>query len=180
MSDGVILCLDLATRMGWACGVPGGTPRSGSVRLAPPGSDHGMIAAGFIKWLHDFNALEHPRAVFFEAPLNPFVMGGRSNFETVQVLLGLPFALRGVCSLLAIPRVEAAAISDIRKHFLGKQRLSGADAKRAVMAMCRNEGWEPADDNAADALALFSYASAQLKPKTALRVTPLFSQEGRT
>ena len=51
-------------------------------------------------------------------------------------------------------------------------------AKRAVLATCGMLGWEAADNNCADALALWSYTAALINPVTALQTTPLFGPKG--
>jgi hypothetical protein len=44
------------------------------------------------------------------------------------------------------------------------------------MNQCRRLGWDFRDDNAADALAIWSYACALIDPQTALKTVPLFNR----
>ncbi len=61
---------------------------------------------------------------------------------------------------------------DIRRHFIGScrapkeipQKERRAWIKDSTVTMCRKRGFRPADDNDADALALFSYAMSRRLP----------------
>jgi hypothetical protein len=63
-----ILALDLASRTGWAVGVPSDEkPRSGSLRFAREGASMGAVFAGCRQWLNDFLATENDiKLVVFE------------------------------------------------------------------------------------------------------------------
>ena len=50
------------------------------------------------------------------------------------------------------------------------------EAKRATVERCRKLGWQCDDDNQGDALALWSFACAQIDPTQALMVSPLFNR----
>lgn len=170
----VVLFIDIATRFGWAVGAPGETPTAGSKRAAPAGASPGEVFKGFGSWLNDFCKTTMPSAVFYEGFLDPRELGGQTNQQTMFMLIGLAAWCEGVCASRGIYNVQRANQSTIRRHFLGK----GYDAKNpkpAVMRQCDILGWPYADDNAADALAGWSYATAQLAPQTAHAVTPLFA-----
>lgn len=169
-----ILCLDMATTTGFAHGAPGAErPFTGSIRFAPPGASHGEISAAMIRWLSDLLKVVEPASVWIEAPQSANRMAGRTTASTLRLLAGLPFAAEGVCHLFGVYSIWEAEASDVRRHFL-QANPARDSAKRMTVAKCRALGWEVADDNAADAAALWSYASAKILPKTALRATPLF------
>ena len=168
-----ILALDLARRMGWAYGTPGTLPRHGSVTLGPPGSDIDTIGAAFVRWLTDFKKLSPVDVLYVEAPVSASHMAGKTNATTLLNLYGL-YALSVVIGAMAgIGKRRVVQVQQVRKHFLGTARP--ADKKRAVIARCRMLGWQPQDDNAADALALWDFACAVEAPNAAIATAPLFS-----
>jgi hypothetical protein len=173
MPIGDVLFLDLATQTGWAEGVPAGQPRYGSIRLAPQGATTSEIFGGLIRFLGQRLQAFPPSLVVFEAPMTPANMGGHTNIRTIRVLIGLVAVAEGVCNRMGVP-VKEVTVGDVRQHFIGTRRLKSAEAKRAVIKQCRMLGYDPSDDNAADALAGWHYATAILDPRTAHRSTPLF------
>lgn len=172
-SGETILALDIATTTGWAFGRPGDIPRSGSVRLAPPGSSNGAIGRGMLRFLTDFISVEKPDQIYYEVPLDPRHMGAKTTFKTARILLGLPFLVETIAEARGIFRLREAGVQDVRKYFVGTPRPK--DKKAAVQTQCRVLGWKPVDDNAADALALWAFACAIEAPRAAIATAPLFS-----
>lgn len=173
VATGGILALDIASRTGWAFGRPGELPRAGSVRLAPPGSDIGLVGMGLIRWMRDFTQLEKVDALYIEAPVNPAFMRGKTSWETALMLISLFGIACATAEGLGIFRRRRANVQDVRRHFVGESRPK--DKKQAVIARCRQLGWKASDDNAADALALWSFACAIEAPRTEIATTPLFA-----
>lgn len=169
----MIVALDLATTMGFAMGEPGGRPTSGTVRLCPTGGDDGEAGLGLMRWMQDVIAAAAPSSFIVEAPLVPQHGQGRTNISTVRRLIGLVFLAEAVAKAKGIT-IREATVSDVRTHFLGKGRIPKGEGKRLVMRQCDVLGWTYRDNNAADALALWSFGCAVVAPKTALAVTPLF------
>lgn len=172
---GEILALDLASTVGWARGAPGGKVVSGSVRLAPAGASTAEKSAAMIRWLTPQLKIR-PRLLVIEAPMAPSQMAGKTNAKTARVLLGLPFVVEGVAYLSGVHSIREANVQDVRKHFIGRRTVPNGQAKSVVIAECRRRGYEPADDNEADALALWSYAAAIIAPETGVASTPLFGE----
>jgi hypothetical protein len=170
-----ILALDLASRTGWACGFPDDArPCAGSVRFARPGVSLGAIYAGCRQWLADFVVADpNVRLIVFEAPMAPQHMAGFTTAHVIRILIGLC----AVVEEFAYARgydVREAKVSDVREHFLGRNRLKRKEAKSSTIEACHRLGWSPADDNAADALALWHYQASIFDPKLALQTSPLF------
>lgn len=163
-----ILCLDLATTTGWASGRPfepranGFLPASGSIRFGKSGADDGEVIGKLMQWLKDQTTSTDFGMIVFEAPVGPG-MAGRTNFKTLARLVGMCKAVEAVCYLRKVPVYQASAAS-IRKEVLGTGRPE--NPKAAVMAEMRARGFDPADDNEADALALYFYASVLLSDHT--------------
>ncbi|HEY2757507.1 MAG TPA: hypothetical protein VGJ01_17395 [Pseudolabrys sp.] len=172
---GHVLALDLATKTGWAYGSPGAVPKSGSLRFAREGATMAAHLVGCRKWLVDFIAVNETRLVVFEAPLTPDLMRGRTNISTIRLLIGLA-AIVEECLYGRGIDVREARVSDVRAHFLGSNRFKRDEAKRATKELCARIGWPAVDDNAADALALWSYQVSFIAPDLALRVSPLWGR----
>ena len=160
--DQTILALDLATRFGWAEGTLEGPPRYGSERFAPAGADRAaVLGKAIVHFQRRFMAFK-PAVVVFEAPLPPSFMRGHTNFSTSRTLLGLPAIIEGLCSINGIYRVREAKVSDIRRFFIGGNPR-GEEGKKQTIEKLVGMGYAPQDDNAADALALWHYACANVK-----------------
>jgi crossover junction endodeoxyribonuclease RuvC len=170
-----ILALDLASRTGWAVGHVGDErPRSGSVRFAREGAGLGAIYAGCRQWLVDFVAADPDiRLIVFEAPMAPQHMAGFTTAHIIRVLIGLCAVVEEFGHAGGYD-VREAKVSEVREHFLGSGRHKRKEAKSLTIAACNRLGWVPADDNAADALALWHYQASVLDPKLALQCSPLF------
>lgn len=172
-----VLALDLASTTGWAVGEPGMMTAHGSVRFASKGASHEAIFAHAFEWMDEKIAIYDPGLVVWEAPLATSLKSGFTTSDTTTVLFGLP-AVIGLCAYRrGIYDIRKAETRSVRLHFIG-QNPKRAQAKRLVIQQCRSHGWDPIDDNEADALAVWSYMCALLQPELAYRVTPLFKARG--
>jgi hypothetical protein len=111
-------------------------------------------------------AVARPGLVVYEAPLPhvaPRMMS--SSVNTVSLQFGLAKVVEMIAYEQSV-RCEEASCRDARQKVLGHQPKDG---KAGVIAWCINQGWSPADDNAADALLLLRYrqmlASRPSEPK---------------
>jgi len=169
----MILALDLATVTGWAFGAPGEQPQSGVIRFGRGNATHGQIAAEAIAWFIEFLGEMKPTQIVFEQPLPPNFTGGHTTLNTALVTMGLPFLMQGIAYKLGMFNVAAVRVSDIRNFFIG-ENMKSEEAKRLTFERCQRLGFEPKDDNASDALALWCYQCARIKPELAHKLTPLF------
>lgn len=149
-----ILFLDLATTTGWCEGAPGSRPASGSRRLGRTGASDAEVFGLTLGWLGDMLTSRRYAKVIFEAPVGPG-MAGRTNFKTMRRLNGLCAIVEAVCHQTGHPVFQASAMS-IRKVVLGTGKPE--NPKQAVIAEMRRRGFDPADDNEADAIAGWIYA----------------------
>lgn len=143
-----VLALDLARRVGWACGADYETPVSG-VWVLPPHGDLGARCSALAASLEDAIAVMSPDLVILEAPLPP-------QAQTAMNSARLQFGLAAVAEMISVERgvpCEEAPAWEVRKLVLGKARVE----KEAVVAWCRAQGWRPADHNEADSLVLLRY-----------------------
>jgi crossover junction endodeoxyribonuclease RuvC len=160
-----VLALDLAHRAGWALGFPEDThPESGSVRFAKEGSSLAAVLSGCRLYLRDFLSV-HPEVglVVFESPNVGLHMRGRTNAKSIRMLIGLASVTEELLYTLGGYDVREAQVKDIRTHFLGNNKAKRAEAKELTIAKCRMLGWQPVDDNAADALAAWDYQTSLLR-----------------
>ena len=171
----MIMALDLASTSGWAVGIPGGTPISGSVRFASAGASHEAIFAKAAQWMNGVLVAHAPSLVVWEAPLATSFRRGTNNSVVVSMLFGLPAVIGAVAYLRGIYDIRKASTRDVRMHFIG-QNPKGHIGKKLVMRQCRAMGWSPIDDNESDALALWHYMCALIEPKLAIAPTPLFGR----
>jgi crossover junction endodeoxyribonuclease RuvC len=172
----IILALDLATTMGWARGAPGQEPVYGSLRLGSKGACHAAILWSFGEWLIGETKLDSkPDVIAYEAPILPHY--GSTNDDTLKLLN----KLAGVADFVAYGRgyydrrLQAIPVATWRGYFIGRHRYKTKEAKALTVRKCKLLRWNPQDDNAADALGLWSYVCGQLDPRASLKVTPLFS-----
>lgn len=186
MSTAPDLFLDLATSCGWAEGRPGERLRSGSFKLGAPGSTEDERYAALFRWLWDRFAVGKPRRVVYEAPMMPARMVGSTTMTTTQFLLGLPAVVRTVCALRGVWKVERANVQDVRHYLLsgrqfvfrgktinGRRNLDRAAAKHCIGERMRALGYEPANDDEADALAGLLFVHAKLAPAAGSALSPL-------
>ncbi|MGD9884601.1 MAG: hypothetical protein AB7E70_21660 [Hyphomicrobiaceae bacterium] len=183
MTSGGILALDLATTVGWASAAPGyravlpisarhgvqewaanlALMRSGSHRIAPPGAGLPEFFHAFDLWLADMITVHQPDLLIFEAPI---IAGGKTSVETARKLMGLAVLTELTGYRRSIPKVREENVITVKKHWTGHGRAD----KRMMIDAARQRGFEPADDNAADALALADYAAAMIERKQRARV----------
>lgn len=172
MSDGSIIFLDLARQTGWCEGAPGEAPQSGSYRCAPADASPAAVYAGLIDFLGRRLTAFRYRIVAFEAPMDPRHM--KTNVNTARLLLGVAAITEGVAYSTGHHRLFECSVHDVRKHLLG-QRPEAGKAKRAVIGRLKALGFNPSDDNEADAIAGWLYACAVIDPQRAKQTLPLLS-----
>lgn len=171
--SGSILFLDLARQTGWCEGAPGEAPQSGSHRLAPADASPAAVYAGLIDFLGQRLTTFRYRVVAFEAPLDVRHMQ-KTNINTARMLLGIAAIAEGVAYSTGHHRLFEAAVHDVRRHLLGF-RPKGGEAKRAVIDRLKMLGFNPVDDNEADAIAGWLYACAIIDPQKAKMTLPLLA-----
>lgn len=168
-ATGIILALDLASRTGWASGVPGTLPDSGCVILKKPDEPRAVACGNLIHWLQARLTERRPALVVCEAPFSLQAFASHQNAElTVRMTLSLHGIVEGMCMRHGIRHQEFHPAT-IRKHFVGKGRMgSRTESKIAVIQRCHLLGYMPKecrDDNRADALATWEFAAATTPSK---------------
>lgn len=151
---GCVLTLDLAKRVGWCAGAPGGRPAYGTVVLGGP--SHGAVYAALVDWLEDAIRLHRPVEIVAESPL---VRGQHQGIDAGRLALGM-FAHVELLAHDHSIRLLEEHVSRTRKAVIGRGNFAKGTAKQEVIGWCRAQGYTPPDDNAADALVLWRYVEA--------------------
>ena len=172
---GTVLALDLATVTGWAHGKPGSKPTFGSIRFGKPGGDRSAAYRNFRRWLDEkWNVRDHqPDLIVYESSAVPSIMAGKTNIDTIKLLIGLAEHLEEYAYNNF--ELREASVSQVRAHFIGSN-MKAAIAKPLTRERCQTLGWDVEDFDQADACALWDYQCCHLRPDLAARSTPLFSR----
>jgi hypothetical protein len=143
-----ILALDLGTTTGWASLI-GGIVQSGTVSFRPSRYDGGgMRYLRFQRWLetltHETGGLG---TVFFEE------VRRHAGTDAAHLYGGFLATLSSWCERKQVA-YQGVPVGTIKRFATGK----GNAGKDAVLTAIRMRGYQPADDNEADAIALLLWA----------------------
>jgi len=168
-----ILALDAATNTGVAIGSAGDVPIFQTLRFAgsDPDAEHEQSFAAALRWIAQLLQVNRPDFIYIEAPLSPGISGA-TNANTTLRLIGLWATLSAASIVKGVP-YRKAKVGQVRKGFLGHGNLPGAEAKRRVQVVCELLGWDPRNNNEADAGALFHHACRIHAPE---RVPPITAE----
>jgi hypothetical protein len=147
--DGSILALDLGTTTGWAVRAPGGLITSGTVSFRPSRYDGGgMRYLRFTNWLTELDQLSGAiAAIWYEE------VRRHAGTDASHIYGGLMATLTAWAELRGVP-YQGVPVGTVKKHATGQ----GNAGKPAMIAAARARGFQPADDNEADALAILHWA----------------------
>lgn len=146
-----ILALDLGTTTGWALRLVDGTITSGSESFRPQRFEGGgMRYLRFRHWLTEVKqTADAIHAVYFEE------VRRHAGVDAAHAYGGFLAHLTAWCEHHQIP-YQGVPVGTIKKHATGK----GNAGKDAMIAAAQAQGFDPADDNEADALAILQWAIA--------------------
>jgi hypothetical protein len=144
-----ILALDLGQKTGWAVRNTDGAIASGTVEFKPGRWEGGgMVYLRFRAWLQEVDETAGGiGAVYFEE------VRFHRGVTAAHAYGGYLAHLTAWAEMNRIP-YRGVPVGTIKRHITGK----GNADKDAVIAAVRALGFEPADDNEADALALLDWA----------------------
>lgn len=156
----IVLALDIATSLGWACGPADAPPVFGTEILPAQreGEDETRRLVRMGGWLEDMVEVYGIRHVVCEAPVPPGKMQNATQWSTTLLLLGLvsvakATAMRMGCSHNVVPAPTW------RKHFVGFGNSDKDDALKRNHQL----GFMPATKDASDALGVLSYELHRLR-----------------
>ena len=155
----IVAALDLATKTGVAVGPLGGSPTLWTFDLKSKGEAkfHATRLMQIQGLAHRLIAEHGTRFIAIEKPF----VAAHNNWETTLLTIGLTANVLSWAERKGIP-VDIISAQTVAKHFTGSGKMKRDDKKAAILAECRARGWEPHDDNQADAAALWDLACARL------------------
>ena len=144
-----ILALDLGTTTGWAMRLADGVVVSGTMEFRSGRYEGGgMRFLRFRSWLdHLLDGAKTIDLIHFEE------VRRHAGTDAAHIYGGFLAHLAAWCELKHVP-YQGVPVGTIKRHATGK----GNAAKEAVIAAMRGRGFNPEDDNEADALAILSWA----------------------
>lgn len=144
-----ILALDLGTTTGWAMRLADGSVVSGTMEFKP-----GRYEGGGMRFLRFRSWLDHLEFSAKTIDLLHFEEVRRhAGTDAAHIYGGFLAHLTAWCELKNIP-YQGVPVGTIKRHATGK----GNAGKDAVIAAMKVRGFNPEDDNEADALAILSWA----------------------
>lgn len=149
ITRGAVLALDLGTSAGWALKSPDGHITTGTVSLKHTRYDGGgMRYLRFRRWLEQLDLDTGPiEAVYFEE------VRRHAGTDAAHVYGGLLGMLTAWCEETLVA-YQGVPVGTIKRFITGK----GNADKAAVIAAVQAQGFAPADDNEADAIAILLWA----------------------
>lgn len=147
-NGGAVLALDLGQKTGWAVRSPDGAITSGTAEFRPSRFEGGgMVFLRFRAWLQEMDEIAGGiGAVYFEE------VRAHRGVAASHAYGGYLAHLTAWAEANKIP-YRGVPVGTIKRHITGK----GNADKDAVIAAVRVLGFDPADDNEADALALLDW-----------------------
>ena len=145
----VVLAIDLGTTTGWAHKSPDGLITSGTVSFRPSRFDGGgMRYLRFQNWLSEMDRLSGPlSAIYFEE------VRRHIGTDAAHVFGGLMAVLTAWAEMRGVP-YQGVPVGTIKKSATGR----GNAPKQAMIDAARARGFDPKDDNEADAIAILFWA----------------------
>ena len=167
----IIAALDLATKTGVAVGPLGGRPELWTLDLKSKGE-----AKFHATRLMQIQGLAHrlivEQGARFIAIEKPFV-AAHNNWETTLLTIGLTANVLSWAERKGIA-VDIIPAQTVAKHFTGSGKMKRDEKKAAILAACQARGWDPKDDNQADAAALWDLACTRISTEYTATSGPLF------
>ena len=145
----IILALDLGTTTGWAMRLADGVVVSGTMEFRSGRYEGGgMRFLRFRSWLdHLLDGAKTIDLIHFEE------VRRHAGTDAAHIYGGFLAHLSAWCELKHIP-YQGVPVGTIKRHATGK----GNAAKDAIIAAMQARGFNPEDDNEADALAVLTWA----------------------
>lgn len=184
----LVAAFDLATFTGASDGRSGSKPRSWSWDLGKAGKGRPARLAMLRDYADRYLTESKPDAVFYENPLPVAAlfaqvqkMGFQAAFrmgateETIGFLRGAIGVIESSAAKARVPHVEGLDVQAARRSLTGLGKFPKGEGKDIVFDWCRRLGWNPANTDESDALAIWSLGCGKLSPLNAHATTPLFA-----
>lgn len=170
----IVLAFDLATNTGVAVGDSRDkAPHFWSEKFGEGRDGQGVKFSQCMDLTNRLIRQYRPDLITVEGAL---AQGGGGAAARIQLAMGLRACVLGVADMRRVPVAEYA-VSTIRKHFIGHGKLERKQAKSETIHRCKMLGWDVANDNEADACALWDYARMMQRGIASLPPGGLFKPE---
>lgn len=164
----IVIGIDAATRVGIAIGEPGAAPVAWTEKL---GEGYQPRLGAALRLTARLIEEHRPGLIAIENSVN---VGRFASRDTDNILKGILGCIVGCAYTRSVP-VHLIEIATLDKHFVGA-RQKGRDArKRAYMQRARLLGWQPPDQDACDAMAVWDYACSLTSRAHSISTTPIFA-----
>ena len=164
--DGVVMGLDLGSRVAWAYGLPNGKPRSGAFdareRNRPMWEASNKLGDKLEYLFEVKDGKYRPRLLVFERPY----IAGQKHAQVADLMVSMGAIVHFMCSRYAVECVEVSAPT-VAKFCLDKGRWTKEEGGRAAKKLA-TQNWaqkmdlltedEVGDVDKADACMLWYYA----------------------
>jgi hypothetical protein len=175
----IVLALDPSTHCGFAHdGATPGKPIMGTKHLPSvdgndnDGFDYGSCADHFFDWLWELIDVVQPDLLAYEAPLPAQVLAMQKKKEWItRMQYGLAWTIEQICRRRNIICHERR-IDKIKKFWTNDAHAN----KWAMIKRCRTLGWDPKDDNQADAAAIWAMLKTSEEVGFQYATAPLFAR----
>ena len=134
----------------------------------PSREGEGAVFLAYEIWLMHALRKWQPRLVVYEAP---FINHQRTSISVATRLIGLGVLTVKCCHEARVYRVERADHSTVKKAIMGV----GKGAKADMIFAVRQHGFDPEDDNSADAVAIWLWAERRHAPQVKRAAGALFA-----
>ncbi len=173
------LALDPSKRStGWALWEPGWEkPRHGHFLLGSPFTSDGRVFVNMHKRLDELRTISKFEAVYFEQPIHPAQLSGSTSIGTIRLAAGIAAHIESYAVARNCRVIKSVNVQKWRPDWIGKihaadasaraRRLKKAGDKRAsardelkalTMERARQFGFDPANYDEADAIAILDYS----------------------
>jgi crossover junction endodeoxyribonuclease RuvC len=174
-----ILALDQSAFTGFCHGEPGGQPIQGCFRLASKlMSERANVLEDFVIDLVKGSGIT---AVYFEQPIIP----KNTSFVTLAPLIGYAVIIAKAARRLSVPSYpvhQQSWRSEFGVPTQAPRKIKSLEDRRkwvkaATIERCRKLGYDPKDDNAADAIGIWSVACSRILKQVNEPTFDLFASE---
>lgn len=150
-----ILCLDLASTTGWAyVSAPDQRPVYGSFHIPAKFYSRPEIYLRFMKHINDLLTLHKPKTVGIEAP----IIARLGDINGPRKLLGFTAFAESLAWRHGVRDIQDMHIQTVKKYWTGTAHAKKED----MMFEAKRRGFNPKDDNEADALALLHVMASKV------------------
>lgn len=159
----IIFALDLGTNTGWAIRLEDGDVHSGTQSFKPGRYEGGgMRFLKFTRWLGEILAGDVAAKIDGKMGIHIYFeeVRGHKGTDAAHIYGGLLACLTQWCEDRSIPYM-GVPVGTIKKFATG----AGNSGKEAMIAAMKKLGYEPGDDNEADALAIMEWALETFRTK---------------